>query len=59
MLLIYPHHEGFTAPPIHPYEFRHSESKTLRLWVVPFETGTSLNTSTLHMPENLALAGIN
>ena len=59
MLLIYPYHEGFTAPPVHPYEFRHSESKTLRLWVVPFEPGTSLNTSILHMPENFTIAGIN
>ncbi|WEJ82948.1 McrC family protein [Kluyvera intermedia] len=55
MLLIYPHHEGFLSPLVHPFEFNHSGGKTLRLWVVPFETGTSLQTSSLHMPGNFSL----
>lgn len=55
MLLIYPHHEGFQSPLVHPFEFNHSGGKTLRLWVVPFETGASLQTSSLHMPRNFSL----
>lgn len=55
MLLIYPHHEGFQAPLEHPVEFNHSGGKTLRLWVVPFEAGTSLHTSRLLMPAKFSL----
>lgn len=55
MLLIYPKHEGFSAPLKTPFEYRHSGGKTLRLWVIPFETGTSLLNSRLMMPEPLSL----
>ncbi|CAM6998224.1 restriction endonuclease [Klebsiella michiganensis] len=55
MLLIYPRHEGFQAPLEHPFEFNHSGGKTLRLWVVPFEAGTSLQTSRLLMPAKFSL----
>lgn len=55
MLLIYPHHAGFSVPLEHPFEFNHSGGKTLRLWVVPFEVGTSLRTSRLLMPAKFSL----
>jgi len=55
MLLIYPKHEGFSAPLAHPFEYHHSGGKTLRLWVVPFETGSSLLSSRLLMPATFSL----
>lgn len=55
MLLIYPYHAGFSVPLEHPFEFNQSGGKMLRLWVVPFKVGTSLQTSNLHLPGNFSL----
>lgn len=55
MVLIYPKHEGFSAPLESPFEYHHSGGKILRLWVVPFETGTHLLNSRLLMPAKLSL----
>lgn len=55
MLLIYPYHAGFSVPLEHPFEFNQSGGKMLRLWVVPFKVGTSLQTSSLHLPGNFSL----
>lgn len=51
MLLIYPSHEGFSQPLCHPYEFSHQKENPLRLWVVPFVIGKSLQSSGLRLPE--------
>ncbi|MCP9268326.1 McrC family protein [Xenorhabdus sp. XENO-1] len=51
MLLIYPSHEGFSQPLPHPYEFSHQQENPLRLWVVPFFIGDSLQSSGLHFPD--------
>lgn len=51
MLLIYPSHEGFNQPLCHPYEFNHQTENPLRLWVVPFFIGDSLDKSELRLPE--------
>ncbi|MGG7670788.1 5-methylcytosine restriction system specificity protein McrC, partial [Yersinia sp. J1] len=51
MLLIYPSHEGFSQPLTHPYEFSHQKEKSLRLWVVPFFIGDSLQSSGLRFPD--------
>jgi 5-methylcytosine-specific restriction enzyme subunit McrC len=51
MLLIYPSHEGFSQPLCHPYEFSHRKENPLRLWVVPFVIGKSLQSSGLRWPE--------
>lgn len=47
MLLIYPSHDGFNQPLRHPYEFSHQKENPLRLWVVPFVIGNSLQDSKL------------
>lgn len=51
MLLIYPSHEGFSQPLPHPYEFSHQKENPLRLWVVPFFIGDSLQSSGLRFPD--------
>ncbi len=51
MLLIYPSHEGFSQPLTHPYEFSHQKENSLRLWVVPFFIGDSLQSSGLRFPD--------
>lgn len=51
MLLIYPLHEGFSQPLPHPYEFSHQKENPLRLWVVPFFIGDSLQSSGLRFPD--------
>ncbi len=50
MILIYPYHNGFNQPSPHPYEFSHQKENRLRLWVVPFFIGESLQTSELRFP---------
>lgn len=55
MLLIYPQHEGFSAPSETPFEYHHCGGKMLRLWVIPFETGTTLLNSRLLMPATFSL----
>lgn len=51
MLLIYPSHDGFNQPLLHPYEFNHQKENPLHLWVVPFFIGDSLNASELRLPD--------
>ena len=51
MLLIYPSHESFNQPLLHPYEFNHQSENPLRLWVVPFFIGDSLDNSGLRLPD--------
>lgn len=51
MLLIYPSHDGFNQPLRHPYEFSHQKENPLRLWVVPFVIGDSLQNSGLRFPD--------
>jgi len=55
MLLIYPSHDGFSQPLPHPYEFSHQKENLLRLWVVPFFIGNSLQSSGLHFPDGKIL----
>lgn len=55
MLLIYPSHEGFSQPLRHPYEFSHQKENPLRLWVVPFFIGDSLQNSGLCLPDEKKL----
>jgi len=55
MLLIYPSHEGFKQPLPHPYEFSYQQENLLRLWVVPFFIGDSLQSSGLRFPEGKSL----
>lgn len=55
MLLIYPLHEGFSQPLPHPYEFSHQKENPLRLWVVPFFIGDSLQSSDLRFPDGKIL----
>ncbi|MDI9220845.1 McrC family protein [Pantoea sp. EA-12] len=55
MLLIYPSHEGFNKPLPHPYEFSHQKEIPLRLWVVPFFIGDSLQSSGLRFPDEKSL----
>ncbi|ASM24340.1 McrC family protein [Serratia marcescens] len=55
MLLIYPSHEGFSQPLPHPYEFNHQKDNPLRLWVVPFFIGESLQSSGLRFPDGKTL----
>jgi 5-methylcytosine-specific restriction enzyme subunit McrC len=55
MLLIYPSHEGFSQPLPHPYEFSHQKDNPLRLWVVPFFIGESLQSSGLRFPDGKTL----
>lgn len=52
MLLIYPSHDGFRQPLYHPYEFCHQKEQPLRLWVVPFLIGKSLQDSSLCLPDD-------
>lgn len=51
MLLIYPSHSGFSQALPHPYVFSHQKENPLRLWVVPFMIGASLQSSGLCMAE--------
>jgi len=51
MLLIYPSHENFNQPLLHPYVFNPINEKPLRLWIVPFVIGDSLNSSGLRLPD--------
>lgn len=55
MLLIYPSHEGFSQPLPHPYEFSHQKENSLRLWVLPFFIGDSLQSSGLRFPDGKIL----
>jgi len=55
MLLIYPSHEGFSQPLAHPYEFSHQKENPLRLWVVPFFIGDSLQSSGVRFPDGKIL----
>lgn len=55
MLLIYPSHSGFTQALPHPYVFSHQKENPLRLWVVPFMIGTSLQNSGLCLNEEYRL----
>lgn len=55
MLLIYPSHEGFSQPLAHPYEFSHQKENSLRLWVVPFFIGDSLQSSGVRFPDGKIL----
>ena len=55
MLLIYPSHEGFSQPLAHPYEFSHQKENPLRLWVVPFFIGDSLQSSGVLFPDGKIL----
>ncbi|HHQ6576511.1 TPA: McrC family protein [Serratia fonticola] len=55
MLLIYPSHEGFSQPLPYPYEFSHQTENPLRLWVVPFFIGASLQSSGLRFPDGKSL----
>lgn len=58
MILIYPYHNGFNQPSPHPYEFSHQKENRLRLWVVPFFIGESLQTSELRFLVGLNLFSI-
>lgn len=53
MLLIYPSHGGFNQPLPHPYEFSHQKENPLRLWVIPFLIGESLQGSRLCLPDGI------
>jgi 5-methylcytosine-specific restriction enzyme subunit McrC len=55
MFLIYPSHEGFSQPLPHPYEFSHQKENPLRLWVVPFFIGDSLQNSGVRFPDEKIL----
>ena len=55
MLLIYPSHEGFSQPLPQPYEFSHQNENPLRVWVVPFIIGDSLQNSELRFPDGKIL----
>ncbi|MCU6665648.1 McrC family protein [Silvania hatchlandensis] len=55
MILIYPQYEGFNDPLPHPFELHKPDGHALRLWIVPFTIGTSLQSSKLHVPEALRL----
>ncbi|YCI28764.1 McrC family protein [Erwinia sp. PK3-005] len=56
MLLIYPSHNDFNQPLRHPYEFNHQKENPLRLWVVPFVIGDSLQSSGLLLPDEKTLS---
>lgn len=58
MLLIYPSHDGFHQPLPHPYEFNHHRENVLRLWVVPFVIGDSLQRSGLRLPEGTSFTDL-
>ena len=47
MLLIYPAHDAFSESLAHPFEFQNAGKQNLRLWVVPFIIGDSLQSSEL------------
>lgn len=53
MLLIYPAHEEFNQPLPHPFKYNQLEHGNLRLWVVPFVIGDSLQSSELKVPEGI------
>jgi 5-methylcytosine-specific restriction enzyme subunit McrC len=55
MLLIYPEYDGFSDALPHPFELHNPEGHELRLWVVPFTIGTSIQKSTLCLPKALSL----
>ncbi|CQR79055.1 McrC family protein [Enterobacter hormaechei] len=55
MILIYPQHDGFSDALPHPFELHKPDSHALRLWIVPFTIGTSIQSSILHLPESLKL----
>ncbi len=53
MLLIYPAHDAFSEPLPYPFEFHQAGHGNLRLWVVPFVIGDSLQDSELKTPEGV------
>ncbi|TLU68017.1 restriction endonuclease [Enterobacter sp. MF024] len=55
MILIYPGHDGFNDALPHPFELHKPDGHALRLWVVPFAIGTSIQNSKLHLPEAFTL----
>ena len=55
MILIYPEYDGFNYALPHPFELHKPDGHALRLWVVPFAIGTSIQNSKLHLPEALKL----
>ena len=54
MLLIYPAHDGFMVPLRSPFEFKHNGGKALRLWIVPFVIGDSLQRSKVVAPVDIS-----
>lgn len=52
MLLIYPAHDHFNQPLQMPYEFCNTG---IRLWIVPFYIGETLQASELRLPDALSL----
>lgn len=52
MLLIYPAHDHFNQPLPMPYEFCNTG---VRLWIVPFVIGDSLQDSRLRLPDAISL----
>lgn len=55
MILIYPEYGGFNNALPHPFELHKPGCHALRLWIVPFAIGTSIQNSKLILPEALRL----